>query len=501
MALVKLSVTRGEATSIKADVVVVAVPAEEVDKGKLKGPTVKALDKALGGVLAQVVGDAGWEGGSSSEIGVHTHGRLGARQLVLLGLGRKPQIDRNVARQAGGRAARAVEKACGAKAALVFPFGDDPALLEAAAEGAELGAYRFDKYLSEKKPRRLKELAFVLDRAPKAADRTALQTGSSLGESVNLARDLVNEPACEINPTNLAKVAQSVAKEGGLKIEVLDRRAIERLKMNMFLGVTQGSEAPPKLIHMWWEPAGGKKAPPVAIVGKAITFDSGGLSLKPPQGMETMKTDMAGSAAVIGAMKMIARIKPKFPVHAFIGACENMPSGTAQRPGDVVRARNGKTVEVLNTDAEGRLVLGDVLSWAVDFKPAAIVDLATLTGACIIALGPYTAGLFSSDDQLASDLLGSAAASGEDVWRLPLTESLKELIKSPIADLKNTGGRSGGAITAALFLREFVNGIPWAHIDIAGPSSLDKEKGLEPRGGTGMGVRTLVEWIRRRSAA
>jgi leucyl aminopeptidase len=214
--------------------------------------------------------------------------------------------------------------------------------------------------------------------------------------------------------------------------------------------------------------------------------------------METMKSDMAGSAAVFGAMKVIAQLKPPFPVHAFVGTCENMPSGTAQRPGDIVRARNGKTVEVLNTDAEGRLVLGDVLVWAAEHEPSAMIDLATLTGAIVTALGPYSTGVFASADALADEILTAAKAAGEEMWRMPMPENLKELIKSPVADLKNTGGPKGGSITAALFLKEFVGDIPWAHLDIAASSFLDKERTYDPRGGTGAGVRTLVEIVRRR---
>jgi leucyl aminopeptidase len=290
-----------------------------------------------------------------------------------------------------------------------------------------------------------------------------------------------------------------MAQEAGLQCEVLGRAQIAKLGMNLFLGVAQGSAEEPQLVRISWEPAkGGGK--PVALVGKAITFDSGGLSLKTAQGMEDMKTDMAGAAAVIAAMRVVASVKPPFPVRAYFGACENLPSGTAYKPGDVIVGKSGTSVEVLNTDAEGRLVLADVLAWAVEEKPAAVIDLATLTGAILVALGPWTAGLFSNDDQLADQLLESAKAAGEAVWRMPLPPEMEELIKSPIADLKNTGGRWGGSINAALFLQHFVEKVPWAHLDIAGPASIDKERGYNARGATGAGVRLLVEWIRRRSA-
>jgi leucyl aminopeptidase len=272
--------------------------------------------------------------------------------------------------------------------------------------------------------------------------------------------------------------------------------------MALFLGVAQGSAEEPQLVRLSYVPRGkgAARAKGVALVGKAITFDSGGLSIKTAQGMENMKTDMAGAAAIIAAMSLVAQTKPPFPVDGYFGACENLPSGTAYKPGDVLIGRNGTSVEVLNTDAEGRLVLGDVLAWACEREPAAVVDLATLTGAILVALGPWMMGLFSNDDALASELLSAADAAGEPIWRMPLPRDMEELIKSPIADLKNTGGRNGGSINAALFLQHFVGKIPWAHLDIAGPSALEKERGYNPRGGTGAGVRLLAEWLRRRSA-
>lgn len=500
MSLVKVTLSKSSPEQVKADLLAVAATADAVKKGKLVSDELKSLDSALDGVLAKVAAAEELELKPSAQLSLHTHGKLSASNLVVLGLGPADKLDADAARLAAARAVKAGEKARASKVALVFPFEGEPRLLEAAAEGAQLGAYRFDKYLSDKKPQRVTELILLLAGNATKAQKDAVALGTSIGDAVNFARDLVNEPGSVITPAKLADAATEVAQQGKLKIEVLDKKGIARLDMNMFLGVAQGSENPPRLIHMWWEPAGrGKKPPALAFVGKAVTFDSGGLSLKPAGSMETMKSDMAGAAAVFAAMKVIAEIAPPFPVHAYVGAAENMPSGTAQRPGDIVRARNGKTVEILNTDAEGRLILGDVLSWAADSKPGAIIDLATLTGAILIALGPWTTGLFASDDELAEDLLESAKHAGEPMWRLPIPSDMKELIKSPIADLKNTGGRYGGSITAALFLKEFVGDIPWAHLDIAGSSHLDKARGYEPRGGTGAGVRTLVELVRRRA--
>jgi leucyl aminopeptidase len=282
---------------------------------------------------------------------------------------------------------------------------------------------------------------------------------------------------------------------------VLGPREIAGLRMGMFLGVTRGSAEEPRLVKISWLPKGtAARKPPVVIVGKAITFDSGGLSLKPTEGMVDMKTDMAGAAAAIAAMRVVAELAPPFPVHALVGACENMPGGRAYKPSDILIARNGKTVEITNTDAEGRLVLGDVLAWGVEtLKPALLVDLATLTGACLVALGMTTVGAFGPDGPAIDAVLAAARTAGEDTWRLPLVDSVKEELKSDVADLKNAGTRMGGSISAAWFLKEFTGDVPWVHLDIAGPSSTTKERGYVAKGGTGVGVRTLVELVRARA--
>jgi leucyl aminopeptidase len=328
-----------------------------------------------------------------------------------------------------------------------------------------------------------------------------VQHARLVAHATNWARDLVNEPAGTMTPTILADAARTMAKEVGLNIAIGDRKKITELKMGMFLGVARGSIEEPRLVQLSYiprDPEAAKRAP-VCFVGKAITFDSGGLSLKPSDGMMDMKTDMAGSAAVLGAMKVIARVAPPFPVHAFFGACENMPDGNAYRLGDILVSKLGKTVEITNTDAEGRLVLGDILAYANELKPAALIDLATLTGACIIGLGNYIAGAFAADDQLFYDLSESARLAGEEIWRLPLTEFQRDVLKSEVADLKNAGDRAGGAISAALFLKEFVGDTPWVHLDIAGPSQSPRERGYLNKGATGIGVRTLVEFISRRT--
>jgi leucyl aminopeptidase len=338
---------------------------------------------------------------------------------------------------------------------------------------------------------------------PAAAARTAavaaaLELAGELAAATAWARDLVNLGPADCTPSLLAEAATALARAAKLQVEVKGPKEIAALKMGMFLGVTRGSIEEPRLVRVSYVPKGtaAKKAP-LVLVGKAITFDSGGLSLKPTESMVSMNTDMAGSAAVLAAMRVIATLAPPFPVHAVLGACENMPGGRAYKPSDVLVSYAGKTVEITNTDAEGRLVLGDMLAWAAaTLKPAAMLDVATLTGACMVALGHTTAGLFGPDGPVVDGMLAAARASGEEVWRLPMTESLKEQLKSDRADLKNTGERWGSAISAAHFLHAFAKDTPWAHLDIAGPSHATKERGHVGKGGTGFGVRTIVEFVR-----
>jgi leucyl aminopeptidase len=465
-----------------------------------EGENWPAVDGPLEGLFARCAKEEEFTGKEGQVLSLHTHGKLGAARLAAIGLGKERSADRTLD-QLRGAAARAVKlaRSAGARSLAIAGGFSAPEELQALAEGASLGAYAFDRYKKEKKPLKLARLDLLVPAKPDRAQTEAVRLGSEIADAVCAARDLVNDSPGRTTPKALATAARKMAQEAGLQCEVLGRAQIAKLGMNLFLGVAQGSAEEPQLVRISWEPAkGGGK--PVALVGKAITFDSGGLSLKTAQGMEDMKTDMAGAAAVIAAMRVVASVKPPFPVRAYFGACENLPSGTAYKPGDVIVGKSGTSVEVLNTDAEGRLVLADVLAWAVEEKPAAVIDLATLTGAILVALGPWTAGLFSNDDQLADQLLESAKAAGEPVWRMPLPPEMEELIKSPIADLKNTGGRWGGSINAALFLQHFVEKVPWAHLDIAGPASIDKERGYNARGATGAGVRLLVEWIRRRSA-
>ena len=498
------------------DLLAVLVPQGSLGDEKISDAHFGDLDRALSGLLKRCAAEEEFSGKEGQSLSLHTHGKIGPARLLALGLGKPENTDRllDALRSAASRAVKAARSAGARSLAIVWPHdGPDPAAeVQALAEGASLGAYVFDRYKKEQKPLKLASVR-LLAREERTARRgggsrargslaSAADLGCRIADATCLARDLVNEPAGRITPKELAAAARKVARENGLKIEVLGRAQIERLKMALFLGVARGSAEEPQLVRLSYVPSGGgrARAKGVALVGKAITFDSGGLSIKTAQGMENMKTDMAGAAAVIAAMAIVAQIRPPFPVEGYFGACENLPSGTAYKPGDVLVGRNGTSVEVLNTDAEGRLVLGDVLAWACEREPAAVIDLATLTGAILVALGPWMMGLFSNDDALAGELLAAAEAAGEPIWRMPLPREMEELIKSPVADLKNTGGRNGGSINAALFLQHFVGKTPWVHLDIAGPSALEKERGYNPRGGTGAGVRLLAEWLRRRSS-
>lgn len=504
---ISVKVTGAGALGVASDLAVLPV-----FEGELGDGPVKAFDAALDGQVRALAKAERFEGKVEQQLSIPTLGRVAARRVLVLGMGPRgkardgwAQDGFEALRLAAGKAARAAT-AAGAKA-VVFALpelanGAAAGTARAAVEGVLLGTYRFGRYKRDDEVRKQNGISSlqlaVEDGARDRAIADAVEVGRAIAAAVAWARDLVNEPPMTCTPAFLAQQARTLAKEAGLAIEVRGPKEIAALKMGMFLGVTRGSIEEPRLVKLSWLPKGAaaKKAP-VVLVGKAITFDSGGLSLKPTDSMVHMHTDMAGSAAVLGAMRVIAELAPPFPVHALLGACENMPGGRAYKPSDILTAYDGRTVEITNTDAEGRLVLGDVLAWAAGtLAPAALVDVATLTGACVVALGPTTAGLMGPDGPVVDGLLAAARASGEELWRLPLVESLKEQLKSDRADFKNTGDRQGGAITAGHFLQAFVKDAPWAHLDIAGPSHSGKERGYVPKGGTGYGVRTLVEFVR-----
>ncbi len=420
-------------------------------------------------------------------------------RLLVVGIGERGKFGRLEAERAGGAAAAALAR----DSAAAVAGGRLPApLLAAFGEGAALRAYRFDRYRTTEKPEEKPKLArFALLSDEAEAVRAVLAAGRPVRNGVALARDLVSEPGNVLTPESFADRCADLEKLG-LAVEVLGPKALERLRFGAMLGVAQGSANAPRLVVLRWAGKSGGKGrrpeleAPFAFVGKGVTFDSGGISLKPGQGMEEMKFDMAGAAAVTGVMASLAESRARVDAVGLLGLVENMPSGTAQRPGDVVVTRSGQTVEVINTDAEGRLVLADVLSYcAQKFKPRWMVDLATLTGAIVVALGHEYAGLFSNDDALAAALLKAGEATGETLWRMPLGEAYDTLINSDIADMKNTAGRPGGSVTAAQFLRRFVGETPWAHLDIAGTAWSDKDGKLAPKGASGFGVRLLAELV------
>lgn len=459
-----------------ADLLVVFVP-----KGGVAAAVAPLDQGGLDGALAQLAADEDFTGKPGQSLLAPTYGRLGARRVLLVG------GEPAAAAGAAGRQAR--DK--GAKeTALLFPGSVDGATQRAVAEAWAEGNYRFDRYKADDARKPASTLVTFLNQAE---DATALARAEACIAGQALARDLVNEPAAEVYPESLAKVAEGFAGPQ-ITVTVLDEAQIREKGMGGITGVGQGSARPPRFVHVAYVPAGQAKAH-VALIGKGVTFDSGGLSLKPNDGMLTMRCDMAGAAAVIGTMKAVAAIQPQVRVDVIFGAVENMPSGTSYKLGDILRMYNGKRVEIHNTDAEGRLVVADCLAYASELKPDAVVDLATLTGAAVVALGDWYSALYSRTDSLAGQLQAAAAAASEGVWRMPLPELYKDKLKAEWGDLKNVGGRAGGSITAALFLSEFVTTENWAHVDIAGPAFMDTALQHFVPGGTGTMVRTLTRWI------
>src|SRR5262245_8014140 len=486
----RLRGVRGTLTSVSADVQVVPATEGALEQlpRLLKGPSARGL--------AARVRTAGFRARPDETL-VH---RAGDRVVILVGLGAAaPSADgwRRVGargrREAEREGARRVSYYLGASAGL-------PECLSAVAEGALLVGYRFDRYRSEPGRSGLEQVILVGEAMPAPAVVGRILGGvEELVATVFSARDTVNEPPSVGTPRFLAEHARKLAAgRAGLTIEVWDERRIVREGLAGLAAVARGSEEPPRFIRARYRPRGAKRR--VALVGKGITFDSGGLSLKPAASMETQKSDMAGAAAVLSAAAAAATLALPIEVTAFVSATENLPSGRAQKPGDIIRYANGKSVEVVNTDAEGRLILADLLILASREKPDAVIDLATLTGSARVALGNLYGGLFGSDQATIDALVAAGKATGEPVWPMPLVREYRDDIRSTVADLKNQGGALGGMITAALFLSEFVDGVPWAHLDIAGPAFAEKEAPYAPRGGTGYGVRLLVEYLRQLAA-
>jgi leucyl aminopeptidase len=460
-----------------------------------EGPTLseaaEELDRQTGGAVSRAAAAGRFRGAKGQAVELVAPANLHASHLLLVGAGARDDFDGAAAETAGAEAYKAL-KLSGATA-LELRFSVGPELLARAAFGARLASYRFDKYLTKEKPEKKPSIAAVrVAAADVKAAKAAYKPLEAVADGVNFTRDLVSEPANILFPEEFAKRVKGLEKLG-LQVEVLGEAEMAKLGMGSLLGVGQGSRRESKLVVIQWKGAKDKAAQPVAFVGKGVCFDTGGISIKPAEGMEDMKWDMAGAGAVAGLMYALAARKAKANVVGILGLVENMPDGNAQRPGDIVTSMSGQTIEVINTDAEGRLVLADALWYCQDrFKPKFMVDLATLTGAIIISLGNDYAGLFSNDDGLADGLLAASKAEGENLWRMPLPPQYDRMLDTLAADMKNIGGRPGGSITAALFIQRFVNGLPWAHLDIASTAwKKPSTNATIPDGATGFGVRLL----------
>ncbi len=471
----------------------------------LKAPrgAAEAVDKALSGVLSKIVQSGEFTGKFLKTTLLRTGGKLAAEKVLVVGLGKWDEYNMEKVRQAAGRAAtEARELGVKEYATVIFGGGHEGTDIQEAclamAEGSILALYEYDRFKTKKedKDKEIKSITIMENNGQKMAKaQKAVQLAQVTNESVYLVRDLVNTPSNELTPTKLGLVAKEVAKKNGLACKVMEPKEIQKLKMGGLLSVAKGSDEPPRFIVLE-HGANHKEWDTIVIVGKGITFDSGGISLKPAEKMEEMKGDMAGAGVVLGVLQAVAKLKLPLHVVGLAPATENLPSGHATKPGDIVMALNGKTIEVINTDAEGRVILADALSYAKHFKPKAVIDLATLTGACVVALGHEACGLLGSDQALMDKVKKASEQTGERAWPLPMYEEYAENIKSDLADIKNVGARGAGTITGAMFLKHFTEGYAWAHLDIAGTAFDDKAKPYIPKGGTGFGVRLLVQFLR-----
>jgi len=509
----EISFSAGDPLAETSDATIVPV-AQGDGEAVLTGAAAVA-DAALDGELARLARDARFVGAAGVTMVVPTLGRLEPRRLVLTGTGPVAALAPQAVRTAWGAGAIAARDAGASSIVAAIPAAEGPLdlapALAAAAEGVGLALYRFDKYLSEKPAKTVATVRFLGTRMEPETGAGTVARGAAIAAAVALARDLVNEPASVLTPESMADRAREVATASGLTVEVLGPTELEALGAGAITAVGRGSVHEPRLIRLRYRPSDASADPSretenaatvrvVGLVGKCITFDTGGYSIKTGDGMVEMKGDMAGGAAVLGAMSALRALACPVAVDATICAAENMISGAAFRPGDVLTAMNGVTIEILSTDAEGRLVLADGLVDAARHGATELIDLATLTGAAVVALGEGTTALFASDEALAGNLERAAAAAGERFWRMPLTQELNEKIKGDVADVKNSGGRGGGAITAALFIGEFVEGKPWIHLDIAGSAMTDSDGPYTPKGATGVMVRSLVKYLEEAGA-
>jgi leucyl aminopeptidase len=498
----RTELTFANLSGIKTELLAVLAADTQTAKGPQAKPEPALLtaDPAVKAAAAGVLSSGEFKAGANETLLLHAPAGLTAKRLLIVGLGKQAKVTVHGVRNAAGTAVR-FTKPRGIRE-LAFALPEAEALPQvpcarAAVEGAFVGDYDPDTYRSDRKDQSVQSFTLASStNADKKLVETAFAEGVIVGESQNFTRTLVNEPGNKLTPTILGQRAAAMAADVGLKAEVYSTEKLHELKMGAFWSVSQGSEEPPALIVLRYEPEGVKDGPVLGLVGKGITFDTGGISIKPSENMEKMKYDMAGGAAMLGAMRAIALLEPKVRVIGIVCAAENMPDGKAQKPGDVQTAMSGKTIEIINTDAEGRLVLADGLSYAKQLGATHLIDAATLTGAIGIALGKVNAGAFSNDDETYGKFQLALEIAGEPFWRMPLGDEYAELIKSDIGDIKNTGARYGGASTAAEFLKVFAEETPWIHLDIAGMAWVEDSRPYIAKGPSGIGVRSILEWVR-----
>jgi leucyl aminopeptidase len=494
---------------MECDALVVSVAYKKVSqqtKELILAGKAKEVDSLLGGLIQAVYDEGEFKAELGELITLHPMGKLAAKRIVVVGLGTYEKMSAQSIRRISAIATRHLQQTGAHQVALAlhseeWNINPDNSI-RATVEGALLGLYTFKKYKqtnTNRNERGITRINLLANNANEAMLDLAVNQGIALAEATNFARDLVNEPPNVLTPSELANRASAMARQFGLECEILDRPEMQELGMGGLLGVAQGSVEPPKFIILRYRGVPQSEDKGIALVGKGITFDTGGISLKSAERMHEMKGDMAGAAAVIGAMYAIAALKPAINVTALVPTTENMPSGTAYRPGDILRIMNGKTIEIVNTDAEGRLVLADALSYAVKEGLSPIIDVATLTGGIVIALGSVMSGMFCNDEKLGNEIIAAGQIAGEKFWPMPLDDEYKEAIQSDIADIKQTGGKYASAATAAKILEQFVGNAQWAHLDIAGTDFIDTKKPYQEHGATGVAVRTLAEFVLRRA--
>lgn len=495
----KIFVNKGNLVDTKSQALILTL---FEDSKKLTGLALE-IDKLSDGLISELIGNGDFEGKPSQVSVVYTKQTLPAKRIALVGLGKQKDFNLEKLRAAFASVMRHLRNMNVKEAATSINLnlvpGKKEQIVEAAVEGALLGLYQYTPYktVDREELKDMDELNIIADAKDYSLIDAAVKKARIIADAVYLVRDMVSAPSNEMTPSIMAQKAREIAKRKNMICKVLDKEKMKELGMNALLAVASGSMEEPKFIIL--EYAGGrKKSAPVVLVGKGLTFDSGGISIKPSDKMDEMKTDMSGGAAVMGAIMAAADLQIPLNVVALIPASENMPSGSAFKPGDILKSYSGKTIEILSTDAEGRLLLADALTYASEFKPDAVIDVATLTGACVVALGDDVSGMLGTDEKLKREIEKASKSTGELVWELPLWEHYHELIKSDIADYKNAGNRAAGTITAAAFLSKFTGDYPWVHLDIAGPARVDKDKPYIPKGASGVPVRLLVEFMRNR---